>query len=87
VLLVEQVLNDLRLLPAAEEMSAPTDITPADLGASNHHSCGCCSSRAFAIFADFARTAVRAAASELSESWLVRAKLAKHAKRREEQLN
>ena len=61
-----------------------TGITPADLGTSNHHSCGCCSSRAFAIGADFARTAVRAASSELSESWLVRAK---HAKRREEQHN
>ncbi len=58
-----------------------TGIAPANLGASNHHSCGCCASRAFAIFADFARTAVRAAASELSElseSRQVRAKLAKH---------
>ncbi len=62
-----------------------TGITPADLGASNHHSCGCCASRAFAIFADFARTAVRAAAAALSESPPVRAKLAEHAKRREEQ--
>jgi hypothetical protein len=43
------------------------------------------SSRAFAIFADFARTRVLAAAAERSESQLVRAKLAEHAKRREEQ--
>jgi len=56
-----------------------------DRGVPNHHSCGCCSSRAFAIFAEFARTAVRAAASELSESPLVRAKLAEHAKSHEEQ--
>ncbi len=55
-----------------------TGIAPADLGAPNHHSCGCCSSRAFAIFVDFARTAGRAAASELSKSRQVRAKLAKH---------
>jgi len=64
-----------------------TGIAPADAGAPNHYSCGCCSSRAFAIFADFARTAVRAAAVELSETRLVRAKFAKHAKRREEQQN
>ncbi|WP_373061950.1 hypothetical protein [Gemmatimonas sp.] len=82
MLLVEQVLNALRVLLAADEMSAHTGIAPADLGASNRHSCGCCASRAFA---DFARTAVRAAASELSESRLVRAKLAEHAKSREEQ--
>ena len=48
---------------------------------------GASSPRAFAIFADFARTAVLAAAAERSESQLVRAKLAKHAKRREEQHN
>jgi len=62
-------------------------IAPADRGAPNHHSCGCCASRAFAIFADFARTALRAAASERSESPLVHAKLAEHAKRREDQQN
>ncbi len=49
-----------------------------------HHSRCCCSSRAFAIFADFARTAVLAAAMERSESQLVHAKLAEHAKKREE---
>jgi len=64
-----------------------TGIASAAVGAPNHHSCGCCSSRAFAIFADLARTAVRAAASERSESRLVRAKLAEHAKRREDQQN
>ena len=46
--------------------------------------CCCCSSRLFAIFAIFARTAVLEAASELSESQLVRAKIAK---RREAQHN
>jgi len=61
-----------------------TYITPADLGAPNHHSCGCCSSRAIA---DFARTAVRAAAAQLSERRQVHAKLAEYAKRREEQQN
>jgi len=45
------------------------------------------SSRDFTIFAEFARTAVRSAASELSESRLVRAKLAEDAKRREERHN
>jgi len=120
VLLVEQVLNDLRSLLAADEMSVhgshhlghsiartstsfwatnsfarreeqpeiiDTGITSADLGASNHHSGGCCSSRAFAIFADFSRTTVRAAASELSESRPVRAKLTEHATTREAQQN
>ena len=61
-----------------------TGIAPADLSAPNHHSCGRCSSRAFAIFADVARTAVRAATAELSESRLVRAKLVEHAKTRED---
>jgi len=48
-----------------------------------HHSRYGCSSRAFAIFADFARTAVLAAATERLESQLIRAKLAEHAKKRE----
>ncbi|WP_373057956.1 hypothetical protein [Gemmatimonas sp.] len=59
-------------------------IAPADGGAPNHHSCCSCSSRAFAIFADFSRTAVLSAASALSESLLVHAKLAEDAKAREE---
>jgi len=45
------------------------------------------SSRAFATFADFARTAVLSVGSALSESLLVHAKLAEDAKAREEQQN